>query len=140
MDKEEKSFLGRGWAFPPGFSLATKTTLLVSEEEDIQQSLTILLSTRLGERIMQPQYGCNLHTVVFEKADKSTITYLRDAIESAILYHEPRIKVIEIRVGAEPDQKERIFIDIIYLVRATNTRSNLVYPFSLTEATDIYFK
>jgi phage baseplate assembly protein W len=139
MDKEEKSFLGQGWAFPPGFSLETKTSVLVSEEEDIQQSLIILLSTRLGERIMQPQYGCNLHTVVFEKADKSTITYLRDTIESAILYHEPRIKLIEIRAGAEPDQKERIFIDIIYLVRATNTRSNLVYPFSLTEATDLYF-
>jgi phage baseplate assembly protein W len=139
MDKEEKSFLGQGWAFPPGFSLETKTSVLVSEEEDIQQSLTILLSTRLGERIMQPQYGCNLHTVVFEKADKSTITYLRDTIESAILYHEPRIKLIEIRAEVEPDQKERIFIDIIYLVRATNTRSNLVYPFSLTEATDLYF-
>jgi phage baseplate assembly protein W len=139
MDKEEKSFLGQGWAFPPGFSLEAKTSMLVSEEEDIQQSLIILLSTRLGERIMQPQYGCNLHTVVFEKADKSTITYLRDAIESAILYHEPRIKLIEIRAGVEPDQKEKIFIDIIYLVRATNTRSNLVYPFSLTEATDIYF-
>jgi phage baseplate assembly protein W len=139
MDKEEKSFLGQGWAFPPGFSLETKTSVLVSEEEDIQQSLIILLSTRLGERIMQPQYGCNLHTVVFEKADKSTITYLRDTIESAILYHEPRIKLIEIRAGVEPDQKERIFIDIIYLVRATNTRSNLVYPFSLTEATDLYF-
>jgi uncharacterized protein len=139
MDKEEKSFLGHGWAFPPGFSLETRSAMVVSEEEDIQQSLLILLSTRLGERIMQPQYGCNLHTVVFEKADKSTITYLRDTIESAILYHEPRIKLIEIRAGVEPDQKERIFIDIIYLVRATNTRSNLVYPFSLSEATDIYF-
>ena len=139
MGNEEKNFLGQGWAFPPGFSLETKTPILVREEVDIQQSLTILLSTRLGERIMEPQYGCNLHSVVFEKADKSTITFLRDAIESAILYHEPRIKLIEIRAGVEPDQQERIFIDIIYLVRATNTRSNLVYPFSLTEATDLYF-
>ena len=139
MSKEEKSFLGQGWAFPPGFSLSTGTSVLVREDEDIQQSLIILLSTRLGERIMQPQYGCNLHHVVFEKADKSTITFLRDSIESAILYHEPRIKVLEIRTSFEADQSERIFIDIVYLIRATNTRSNLVYQFSLNEATDLYF-
>jgi phage baseplate assembly protein W len=139
MSKEEKSFLGQGWAFPPGFSRSTGTSILVREDEDIQQSLIILLSTRLGERIMQPQYGCNLHHVVFEKADKSTITFLRDSIESAILYHEPRIKVLEIRTRLEGDQSDRIFIDIVYLIRATNTRSNLVYPFSLTEATDLYF-
>ena len=139
MSKEEKSFLGQGWAFPPGFSLSTGTSVLVREDEDIQQSLIILLSTRLGERIMRPQYGCILHHVVFEKADKSTITFLRDSIESAILYHEPRIKVLEIRTSFEADQSERIFIDIVYLIRATNTRSNLVYPFSLNEATDLYF-
>ena len=139
MKKGEKSFLGQGWAFPPGFSLGTKTSILVREDEDIQQSLMILLSTRLGERIMQPQYGCNLHHVVFEKADKSTLTFLRDSIESAILYHEPRIKVLEIRTSVNTGEPERILIDIVYLIRATNTRSNLVYPFSLTEATDLYF-
>jgi phage baseplate assembly protein W len=139
MDKKDKSFLGRGWAFPPGFSMESEGPLMVSEGEDIQESLTILLSTRLGERIMQPQYGCNLQTMMFEKVEKSTITFLRDAIESAILYHEPRIKLLDVKVEAEPGQNERIFIDIIYLIRATNTRSNLVYPFYLTEATDLFF-
>jgi uncharacterized protein len=139
MSKKDKSFLGRGWAFPPGFSLESETSLMVSEEDDIHQSLIILLSTRLGERVMQPQYGCNLQTMMFEKVEKSTITFLRDSIESAILYHEPRIKLLDIQVGSEPDQNERIFIDIIYMIRATNTRSNLVYPFYLTEATDVFF-
>lgn len=139
MSKKDKSFLGRGWAFPPGFSLESETSLMVSEEDDIQQSLIILLSTRLGERVMQPQFGCNLQTMMFEKVEKSTITFLRDSIESAILYHEPRIKLLDIQVGSEPDQNEKIFIDIIYMIRATNTRSNLVYPFYLTEATDLFF-
>jgi hypothetical protein len=136
MEEKDKSFLGKGWAFPPGFSLETKTSLTVSEDLDIQQSLIILLSTRLGERIMQPQFGCDLHSIMFEKADKSTLTFLRDSIESAILYHEPRIKLVNIEVGSAPDQNEQILIDIVYLVRATNTRSNLVYPYYLTEATD----
>lgn len=140
MNKKDKSFLGKGWAFPPGFSLESKTSLTVSEEEDIRESLIILLSTRLGERIMQPQYGCDLHSIVFEKADKSTITFLRDSIESAILYHEPRIRLLDIHVSPAPDQDEQILIDIIYLVRATNTRSNLVYPYYLTEATDLFLR
>jgi phage baseplate assembly protein W len=136
MKKKDRSFLGRGWAFPPGFSPQSKTALTVSEDEDIQQSLIILLSTRLGERVMQPLFGCNLHSMTFEKADKSTITFLRDDIEAAILYHEPRIKLVDIQIRPAADLDERIFIDIIYVVRATNTRSNLVYPFYLTEATD----
>ncbi len=139
MGKKDKSFLGRGWAFPPGFSLESETPLMVSEEEDIRQSLIILLSTRLGERVMQPQYGCNLQSMVFEKVEKSTITFLRDSIESAILYHEPRIKLLDIQASDSPGERERILIDIIYLIRATNTRSNLVYPFYLSEATDFFF-
>jgi phage baseplate assembly protein W len=139
MSKKDKSFLGRGWAFPPGFSLQREGALMVSEEEDIQQSLIILLSTRIGERIMQPQYGSSLHSMIFEKVEKSTLTFLRDSIEAAILYHEPRIKLLDIQVSVSPAESERIFIDIIYLIRATNTRSNLVYPFYLREATDLFF-
>lgn len=139
MNKKDKSFLGRGWAFPPGFSMESKRSIMADDDEDIRQSLLILLTTRLGERVLQPQYGCNLHAMMFEKADKSAMTFLRDAIESAILYHEPRIKLIDIQIAGEPDRQERILIDVIYMIRATNTRSNLVFPFYLTEATDIFF-
>lgn len=137
--KKDKSFLGQGWAFPPGFSIKSKTVITVDEDEDIQQSLIILLSTRLGERVMQPRYGCNLHHVVFEKADESVLTYLRDTIETAIIYHEPRIKVIEITVNNEADTEGKITLNIIYLIRTTNTRSNLVFPFYISEASSHFF-
>lgn len=137
--KKDTSFLGQGWAFPPGFSLESKTNMTVKEEEDIQQSLIILLSTQLGERVMQPRYGCSLQNVVFEKPDKTRTTYLQDILETAIIYHEPRIKLIEIQVTNEVDQEGKITFDIIYIIRATNTRSNLVYPHYLTEATDRFF-
>lgn len=132
----DSSFLGQGWAFPPGFSIRSKSAITVAEDEDIQQSLIILLSTHLGERVMQPHYGCNLQHVVFEKLDKTIITYLRDTIETAIIYHEPRIKLLEIKVNAEIDQEGKITFIIVYLIRATNTRSNMVYPHYITEATD----
>ncbi|HTF20027.1 MAG TPA: GPW/gp25 family protein [Chryseolinea sp.] len=139
MSKLDKTFLGRGWAFPPGFSIEDASPIMVSEEADIQQSLIILLSTRLGERVVQPLYGSNLHAVVFDKLDKTTITFLRDSIESAILYHEPRIKLLDIQVISSSENEGKIGIDIVYLIRSTNTRSNLVFPFYLTEATDLFF-
>ena len=140
MNKKDQNFLGRGWAFPPGFSLESHSCILVSADEDIRQSLIILLSTRLGERIMQPEYGSNLHTMIFEKADKSAITFLKDSIETAILYHEPRIRLMEINLLSEGMTDGEILFDIIYNVRATNTRSNLVYPFYLNEATDFLIR
>jgi uncharacterized protein len=137
--KKDKSFLGQGWAFPPGFSMKTKTVITVAEDEDIQQSLTILLSTHLGERVMQPRFGCNLQHIVFEKADKTTITYLRDTIETAIIYHESRIKLIQITVTDEIDPEGKISLNISYMIRSTNTRSNMVYPFYISEATTRFF-
>ena len=78
---KDSNFLGQGWAFPPGFSWESKTMIPVREEEDIKQSLLILLSTQLGERVMQPRYGCQLQNTVFEKADKTTLTYLQDIVD-----------------------------------------------------------
>ena len=139
--ENESGFLGQGWAFPPGFSLESKTAILVDDEVDIRQSLTILLSTQLGERVMQPNFGCNLQSVVFEKADKPTITFIRDMIETSILYYEPRIRLLEVNVikGVDREQEGKIMLEIIYLIRATNTRTNLVFPFYLTEATNPFF-
>jgi uncharacterized protein len=86
-----RAFLGRRWSFPPQFDRAAKGVLMLEEEADIQSSLEILLSTRLGERIMQPTYGCNLDDMVFEAMNLTMLTYMKDIIQNAILYHEPRI-------------------------------------------------
>ncbi len=137
--KKDISFLGQGWAFPPGFALTHKSVDMVDQDEDIQQSLVILLSTQLGERLMQPLYGCDLHNTVFEKLDRTVITYLKDTIETSIIYHEPRIKLIEIEVNQAVDQEGKIIFNITYIIRSTNSRSNLVYPHYITEATDRFF-
>jgi phage baseplate assembly protein W len=64
---------------------------MLSDEEDIQSSLHILLTTRLGERVMQPTYGCNLDELVFETMTTTFKSHIRDLVKTAILYHEPRI-------------------------------------------------
>jgi phage baseplate assembly protein W len=135
----DKRFLGVGWSFPPEFHKhGDKTGVkMVAEEEDIRESLAILLSTRPGERIMQPGYGCGLHGMVFENIHESTITEIRDVIERAILFYEPRIDLKAIEVGTESVYEGRVDIRLDYTVRKTNTRSNVVYPFYFIEGSHV---
>ena len=130
------SFLGTGWAFPPRFSRQTGSVELVSREIDINQSLRILFSTSLGERVMQPDFGCNLLDWQFEPTSNGMLNYLRDLIERAILYHEPRIKAerVEVTPAASFDLIEgRLKIEVDYSISGTNSRFNFVYDFYLRE-------
>ncbi len=133
----KNSFLGTGWAFPPEFVKEQKQTKMTSNEEDIKSSLHILLTTRLGERVMLPQYGCNLEELLFESLNRTLITYTIDLIKTAILYHEPRIDVIRIDISETDPLEGKLVISIDYIVRATNSRTNVVFPFYKEEGTDI---
>lgn len=128
----EKTFLGTGWSFPPNFDRKLKSVELVSDKTDIDQSLEILLSTRLGERVMLPKYGCDLSDLVFESMNTTFETYITDLVRSAILYHEPRIDMESLEF--ENDQNEgKLLIIITYKIRITNSRSNFVFPFYKNE-------
>jgi len=137
MSKIIKSFLGTGWGFPPAFSNKTSDVGMLSDAEDIQSSLEILLTTRPGERVMRPDYGCNLDELVFEPLTTTFKTYIKDLISTAILYYEPRIDVNSIDLDDTGELEGRILIVIDYTVSATNTRFNFVYPFYKNEATDL---
>ncbi len=131
------SFLGTGWSFPPSFERETGTVQMVSAEDDIRQSLNILLSTSLGERAMQPKYGCNLNDYLFEPLNSSVIGYIKDLVEHAILYYEPRIIADKIEVTAQDSMEiieGRFTISIEYLIPETNSRFNYVYDYYSNEA------
>ncbi len=132
-----KAYLGTGWSFPPNFDKDSNTITMVSAEKDIEQSLEILLSTSLGERVMQPDYGCNLKDYQFESMDNSLIGFLKDLVERAILFYEPRIKLERVDI-TEAESFELIQgilrITVHYEIEGTNTRYNYVYDFYLREA------
>jgi hypothetical protein len=130
----DPSFLGTGWSFPPTFSRDLRGLEMVSGITDIRQSLHILFGTAQGERIMLPGYGCDLWRSVFQDFTTTRATELKDMVEQAIILWEPRIDVLSVEVTSDPLQG-LILIDISYVVRATNTRDNLVYPFATREAT-----
>jgi phage baseplate assembly protein W len=88
---EETSFLGVGWSFPPAFENVGGEVQMLKGEDDIQSSLQVLLGTRLGERVMQPLFGCNLDAMIFELLDATLKTEMRNLIQNAILYFEPKL-------------------------------------------------
>lgn len=132
---KDPAFLGSGWSFPPTFSRSLLGITLVSGIEDIRESLQILFSTAQGERVMLPEYGCDLWRMVFRGMTTTLTTELKDMVEQAIILWEPRIDLLSVSAVRDPDQDGLVNIDVAFTVRRTNTRSNFVYPFLLQEAT-----
>ena len=126
-------FLGSGWSFPPTFEPDGRSIRMLSDEKDIESSLEILLSTRPGERVLNPTYGCNMDRLVFENLDTSLKTFMADLISTAILYHEPRITVEKIDFSSSDELLGVVLIEIDYFVRSTNSRKNFVFPFYKNE-------
>lgn len=134
---ETLDFLGEGWSFPPHFDKKTGGVVMTKDIEDINNSLHILLSTRLGERIMLPEYGCNLEELLFQPLDITLKTYIKDLIKTAILYHEPRIDAKKISLDNSQELEGMVQIEIEYIVRITNSRGNMVFPFYKKEGTEL---
>lgn len=134
---ETLDFLGEGWSFPPHFDKKSGSVAMTANIKDINNSLQILLSTRLGERIMLPEYGCNLEELLFQPLDITLKTYIKDLIKTAILYHEPRIDAKKISLDNSQELEGIVQIEIEYIVRITNSRGNMVFPFYKKEGTEL---
>ena len=132
-----RPFLGRGWSFPPAFQRSIAGVEMLDQEADIASSLEIILTTSIGERVMAPDFGCNLEDLLFESLDTTLKTLVADQIETALIYYEPRIDIEKISLDTDRDLEGIVLIEVIYRVRSTNTRYNFVYPFYKAEGTDI---
>ncbi len=140
MADNNKSFLGVGWKFPPTFNRRSGSVMLVSEEDDIKESLEILLSTRKGERNMLPEFGCNLHHMAFESINGNTVAQLRTMIEDAIRQFEARITVDGIDIDSSKSVDGFVNIIINYTINKSNQSANMVYPYYILEGNDARYK
>lgn len=129
------SFLGTGWSFPPRFDRHRATVVMTSDVVNIKQSLWVLFSTQLGERIMLATYGSNIRTKVFAALTETLANDIRSLVFKAVLDWEPRIDLTKVEIVQDAPLDGVLNIEIDFIVRKTNSRSNMVYPFYLTEAT-----
>ncbi len=128
----QKAFLGVGWSFPPAVSRDGRTSI-VAYDDDIRQSIRIILGTDQGERVMRPDFGAGLRSFVFGSMSATALHTVRTRVENALVEWEPRIDVENVTVEEDSQELSKLNIRITYRVRATNTLNNLVFPFYLQE-------
>jgi Bacteriophage baseplate protein W len=121
-------FVGRGIAFPMRIS-ASGGIALVSRDEEIAESMRLILGTSPGERPMRPDFGCAIHDHVFAPADTSTIGLIAFEVRLALDRWEPRIEVRDVTVSQDESQTGLLYIDIDYSIRDSSDPRNLVFPF-----------
>jgi len=128
----KKPYLGVGWAFPP--KLVAGSLRFARYEEDVEQAVQIILLTARGERVMLGEFGAGLRDYVFEPNSEATRSRLEEAVRKALVDWEPRIDLERVEV-TEGDAPNVVLIHVDYVVRATNSSYNRVYPFYLLEET-----
>ncbi len=128
MPHATRDFLGSGWKFPPRLDVRGQIEL-AHQEQDVEEAIWIILMTHRGERVMRPEFGCDLHTLVFAPNDAGTAGLARRYVQEALARWEPRIDVTEVRAAPDHDNPARLLIEIEYTILATNSERNLVFPF-----------
>ena len=130
---DARDFLGRGLCFPPRVDPATGRFVMAEAEEDIKQSIYLILMTRKGERAMLPGFGSRIHEYVFELPDQAAENLIATEIVDALTTWEPRIVDTTAEVDESGAREGRLVFNIHYTVRDTNNPNNLVFPYYLYE-------
>ncbi|MFC8918403.1 GPW/gp25 family protein [Streptomyces sp. NPDC057116] len=123
-----EEFLGTGWRFPI-LPDASGRLGYAAGEESIEHCLRALLLTGTGERVMRPELGTRAHELVFAPGSVQNLRDLENSIAAAVRDHEPRVELDEVRAEADPADASRITVSVVYRIRRSNTKANLVFPF-----------
>lgn len=129
---ETIDFLGRGWKFP--IQLDNEGMVVSSEgKESIEESIRIILSTAKGERVMRPEFGCDINQEVFALNTTATASLIDFHVREALMHWEPRVEVLSVRTIPDKLEANLMEINIDYRIKASNSKYNLVYPFYLEQ-------
>lgn len=124
------NFLGAGWGFP--LKINNKGNMKMSYfEQSIAESVRLIIGTSKGERLMRPDYGCEINELVFAPNNANTHSLIAFYIEEALVKWEPRIILEKVEATPSEENEAQIDIYIEYKVRDINTYFNMVYPFYL---------
>jgi uncharacterized protein len=136
MQPDVKSYLGNGLSFPIRVN-GRGQIKLVSGNEDIDQSIRIILGTRPGERVMRPTFGCRAYELMFDPRSASTISLMQEYVYDALRMWEPRIEVNDVSVSSDDENDGALLVSIEYEIKATHDTRSIVYPFYIEAEEEI---
>lgn len=137
MATNENSFLGSGWSFPVTFSAGNYRVNVSKLEQNVNESIDVILQTKVGERHLNAKFGSGLQEFFFKKMDESLRGEIKEAVSHALLQNEPRITVTDVEVAFADKSKGHVEVMVRYLYNTTNTRHNYVFPFFINEGTNL---
>ncbi|MCI4668283.1 MAG: GPW/gp25 family protein [Bacteroidia bacterium] len=130
-------FIGKGWSFPIKFNSDNGNVSMASGKEDIEESLAIIMSTAIGERLMMPDFGTDIHQLMFENLTTTLKTHTANRLRITLSQYEPRIKLEDIQLHETLERASMLEIHITYTIKMTNSRHNLVFPYYYKEGTHV---
>ena len=125
----ENDYLGTGWKFPPSFDHHSNSVEMVSGQEDIKESLIILMRTRVGERTMEQGYGCDLTPLAFQQLDLNLETFMVNNIRQTIMEYEPRVDVLEVKLTTPDNGEGAIDIHLTYKIKGLDLEEMIKYSY-----------
>lgn len=121
-------FLGVGWAFPVSVD-ARGRIALARQERDIEEAVQMILLTPKGQRVMRPDFGCQIHDLTFSPNDATTAGLAAYYVKEALGMWEPRIRIQDVSTSIDPRNASRLLVEIHYEIKASHDRRSLVFPF-----------
>ena len=128
MQSGKADFVGSGWSFPPHID-ARGRVALSRRDRDIEEAMRVILLTPKGQRVMRPEFGCQVHDLIFAPNDATTAGLAVYYVEEALAMWEPRIRVLDVQASPDEENDGRLNIRIEYEIKATYDRRSLVFPF-----------
>lgn len=128
---DEKLYLGAGMKFPPQVNKATGRFMLSSKEENVKESIYLILMTQKTERFMRPEYGSSILSYAFADTGETMLALMQQELEEDILKNEPRVDDVTIRIDAQ-SRSGCLIIYIDYRLKGSSIRDNMVFPFYLS--------
>ena len=133
---ENIDFLGTGLKFPVGINKVTGRFKMSSDDEDIKESIYIILMTRKGERLLMPNFGSNINDFVFEVVNETNLTLMENSIKNSIQTYEKRIRNLNVEISQDSQDSGRLIINISYIISNINMPGNIVFPFYIQEGVE----
>jgi len=131
----EREFLGKGWRFPVAVNL-TGGISSSTYEENVRESIFVILGTAPGERVKHEDFGCRIHDLMFAPNNDETAARAEYYCEEAIYKYEPRISEVHCKAFPNPAEPNRLDVRISYVIAGKSEKKNLVYPFYLLKPED----
>jgi phage baseplate assembly protein W len=122
--------LGQGLSFPPRVG-ADGRLARSAGEDNVRESIRVILMTEAGERLMREEFGCGLRQYLFEPNTKATRQRIQDSIVNAVTRWEPRVSLDAVTVDADDNDPRRVNIVVLFRLIATQSASRISFNLQL---------